>query len=174
MSSPAPTILTFPIPSSILCVEGDPTQWGLLERVITGLTDGEPVTLGVVTPLAGTLLLAPRRAGSFSLYPLPPAGGWVPCVKLPAPYLYLPSTTGLAAHSPGYMLAPGTSLETLQQDIMTAMRDGTLLPPVSATIDGHAGTVILNGAFLPFVVLVDAEPATQRDGEELPAAGAGD
>jgi hypothetical protein len=41
------------------------------------------------------------------------------------------------------------------------MRDGTLLT-VSATIDGSAGTVILNGAALPFVVLVDAEPATQR------------
>jgi hypothetical protein len=161
MSSPAPTIERFPIPGSILCVEGDPTQWGLSERSIAGLTDGEPVALGVVTPLEGALLLAPRRAGSLSVHPLPPAGGWVPCVKLPASYLYLPSTTGLATHSPGYMLAPGTNLETLQQDILTAMRDGTLLT-VSATIDGSAGTVILNGAALPFVVLVDAEPTTQR------------
>lgn len=145
-----------------MCVEGDPTEWGLREPFVTGLTDGEPVALGVVTPLTGTLLLAPRRAGSFSVQPLPPAGGWVPCVMLPASYLYLPSTTGLAAHSPGYMLGPGTSLETLQEEIMTAMRGGTLLT-VSATIGGAAGTVVLNGALLPFVVLVDAEPTTQRD-----------
>jgi hypothetical protein len=162
VSSTEPTIEHLPFPGSYLCVEGDPTQWGLAARDIAGLTAGEPVALEVITPLAGTLLLAPGRAGSLSVYPSPLLpGGWFPCVELPAPHLYLPSTTGVAAQSPGYMLAPGTNLETLQQDILTAMHDGTFLP-VSATIDGHAGTVLLNGAALPFVVLVAAEPTTQR------------
>ena len=157
MSSTAPTIERFPPPASILCVQGDPTQWGLSARVIAGLNDGDPLALGVITPLTGTLLLAPRRAGSLFFHPMPGETGWVPCVKLPAPYLYLPSTTGLAAHSPGYVLAPGTNLETLQEEIMTAMREGTTLT-VSASLGGSAGTAVLNGAELPFAVLADAEP----------------
>jgi hypothetical protein len=144
-----------------LCVEGDPTQWGLRERVITGLTDGGPLALHVVAPLAGTLLLAPRRAGSLFVRPLPGDTGWVPCVKLPDPYLYLPSTSGLAAHSPGYMLASGTNLQTLQADIMTAMREGTLLT-VSASLGELTGTVVLNGAELAFAVLADAELGTRH------------
>lgn len=162
MSSTEPTIVHKPIPGSYVRVEGDPTQWGLAGRDVAGLTAGGPVALEVITPLAGTLLLAPRRAGSLSAYPVPVLpGGWVPCVELPAPHLYLPCTTGVARQSPGYALAPGTNLQTLQQEILTAMADGALLP-VSAMIDGQAGTVLLNGAALPFVILADAEATTQR------------
>jgi len=163
MSSTGP-IEHFPLPTSSLQVEGDPTLWGLQEADTPAppwLTAGDPVALAVITPLQGTLLLAPRRAGSFLLYPLsppgiPPPGGWVPCIKLRSPYLYLPSTTGVAADSPGYMLAPGANLEQLLQDILAAMGTGDLLP-VSVSIGADRGTVMLNGAQLPFVVLAEAE-----------------
>jgi hypothetical protein len=161
MTSAGP-IEDFPLPASNLQIEGDPTLWGLHE---TGtptprwVTAGDPVALAVITPLEGTLLLAPRRAASFLLYPLPLLpGGWVPCIKLQSPYLYLPSTTGVAADSPGYRLAPGANLEQLQRDILAAMSTGDLLPVTVSIGTGH-GTVVLNGAQLPFVVLARAERA---------------
>ena len=64
----------------------------------------------------------------------------------------------MAAHSPGYMLTPpDTDLETLKQDILAAMRDGTFLT-VNISFAGTTGVVMLNGAELPFVVLAAAEP----------------
>ena len=104
MSTAVPTTEKFPLPKSFLCVEGDPTLWGLaVLDVAPSLAAHDPVALEVVSPLAGTLLLAPLRAGSIvvSTPRAGPAGGWVPCLKLQSPYLYLPSTTGVAAHSPG-------------------------------------------------------------------------
>ncbi|MGD0605766.1 MAG: hypothetical protein ABSA53_19490 [Streptosporangiaceae bacterium] len=157
----APTVEHFPLPVSYLLVEGDPTQWGLSERIMTGLTDGDPVALAVATPLAGTLLLAPRRAGSLFVQQVPGGlTGWVPCVKLPAPALYLPRPAGVAPHSPWYTLAAGTDLGALQEDILAAMRDGALIT-VSASLGGSDGTLVLNGAELPFAVLADAELTTQ-------------
>jgi hypothetical protein len=161
VSSTAPTIEHFPPPASYLLVEGDPTQWGLRERIMTGLTDGDPVALAVVTPLAGTLLLAPRRAGSLFVQPAPGAAtGWVPCVTLPAPALYLPRPAGVAPHSPWYTLAADTNLGALQETILAAMRAGALIT-VSASLGGSDGTLVLNGAELPFAVLAGAEQTTQ-------------
>lgn len=156
-----PTTKNFPVPKSILRVEGDPTAWQLDELEIgmaQQLASPDPVALQVVKPLAGILMLAPRHAGSFVLSPLPPAGGWVPCVKLQAPHLYLPSTTGVAAQSRGYILtSPDTDLDALQQAIMRAMHDGSLLT-VHVSISGTASVVVVNGAELPFAVLAEAEP----------------
>jgi hypothetical protein len=161
MSSTSSTIERFPLPASYVLVEGDPTEWGLRERIMTGLTDGDPVALAVVTPLAGTLLLAPRRAGSLFVQPVPVGPtGWVPCVKLPAPVLYLPRPTGVAPHSPWYTLAADTNLGDLQEDILAAMREGALIT-VSASLGGSDGTLVLNGAELPFAVLAGAELTTQ-------------
>jgi hypothetical protein len=161
MSTAVPTTEKFPLPQSFLRVEGDPTLWGLAELdVAPSLAAHDPVALEVVSPLAGTLLLAPLRAGSIvvSTPRAGPGGGWVPCVKLQSPYLYLPSTTGVAAHSPGYLLiAPDTDLETLKQDIMAAMREGTF-HTVNVSFAGTTGVAMLNGAELPFVVLAAAEP----------------
>jgi hypothetical protein len=162
MSSPDPVAEHLPPPNSFLLVEGDPTVWGMNETDVVSpswLTDGEPVELTVVTPLSGALLLAPRRAGSLVLYPDLPHGGWIPCTSLPSPYLYLPSTTGVAMQTPGYRLGPDTNINTLKQEILTAMRTGTLLK-VSVSIGPSVGTVLLNGAHLPFVVLADAELTT--------------
>jgi hypothetical protein len=161
MSSTVPTTEKFPLPQSFLRVDGDPTLWGLAELdVAPSLAAHDPVALEVVSPLAGTLLLAPLRAGHIAVSTprAGPGGGWVPCVKLKDPYLCLPSTTGVAAHSPGYMLAaPDTDLETLKEAILAAMRDGTFRT-VNVSFAGTTGVVLLNGAELPFVVLAAAEP----------------
>lgn len=162
MSSPDPGTEQLPPPTGFLLAGGDPTAWGLNEPDVVSppwLTGGEPVELTVVTPLSGTLLLAPRRAGSLVLYPSLPHGGWIPCVSLPSPCLYLPTTTGVALQTPGYRLGPNVNITTLKHEILTAMHAGTLLK-VSVTIGPIAGTVLLNGAHLPFVVLADAELTT--------------
>jgi hypothetical protein len=139
-------------------VEGDPTSWGLRDAAVAvapWLSANAPVPLAVTTPVSGTLLLAPKCAGSSVLRPLPPAHDWIPCEKLAAPYLYLPTTTGLAVQQWGYALAADTSLDALQQQILTAMTEGTQLP-VQVTIEGAPAIVVLSGASLPFVVLAEA------------------
>lgn len=159
MSTPPPTTGNVPVPRSSLRVQGDPTIWGLDENSIAvspRLTTDAPAALSIVKPVIGTLLLAPQLAESILLTPLPPAGGWVPCITLPSPYLYLPSPVGVAANSPGYMLAgPDTNLEAVQNAITTAMSGRTRLT-VNVTLDGTGSIVVINGAELPFVVLTTA------------------
>jgi hypothetical protein len=55
------------------------------------------------------------------------------------------------------LIAPDTDLETLKQDIMAAMREGTF-HTVNVSFGGTTGVAMLNGAELPFVVLAAAEP----------------
>lgn len=144
MTTPA-----YPAAKSILYIEGDPTGWGLRD-VAPEFPDWDstPTALPVVGPLGGTLLLSPVRVGSFAL--VPPPAGWVPAQKWAAPFLYLPSTTGLQA---GYPLAASNDgLPALQRDIMSAMRESTYLP-VQVGGAGGTGVIVLNGGVLPFVVL---------------------
>jgi len=164
MSSPTPaTTDQVPYPLSYLSVEGDPTNWGLEEiaaAVSSKLATDSPAVLSVVKPVVGTLLLAPRLAASLVLTPvLNPQGGWVPCIALAAPYLYLPSPAGVTANSPGYMLVGSdANLEAAQEAITAAMSNSTQLT-VNVTRDGTGSTVVINGAELQFVVLATA--ATQ-------------
>jgi len=160
MSSPtSATSDKAPFPLSYLSVEGDPTNWGLDEiaaAVSPKLAADAPAVLSVVKPVVGTLLLAPRLAASIVLTPVPPAGGWVPCVALAAPYLYLPSPAGVTASSPGYILAGSSAnLEAVQEAITAAMSDSTRLT-VDVTHNGTGSTVVINGAALRFAVLATA------------------
>jgi hypothetical protein len=158
MSSTDPVTLRFPLPRSILRMMGDPTPWSLdelAEQVAPKLLADDPVALAIVRPLAGTLLLGPRLAGGSALSPVPGETGWVPCVKLPSACLYLPSAAGWVAGSSGYELAGSdANLETLQQDLMAAMRAGAR-HTVSVSVDGIESTVVVNGAELPFLVLAE-------------------
>jgi predicted ester cyclase len=157
MNNPQPTV-NFPRATTSLPFAGDPTKWdvSLFEIVVT---PGAPVALPVCDPVAGTLLLAPTQAGSLPPPPVAdPYPGWVPCVMLPSPYLYLPSPAGVDAESPGYMLAdPDTDVEALQGRIMEAMSNRTELN-VSVTTERRTSTVVVNGAAEPFVVLAVARP----------------
>jgi hypothetical protein len=152
--------MSYPVPKSVLYIEGDATGWGL-----TGIEPGNPpagrtpVELAIMGPLVGTLILVPDRVGSFALIPPPLGDGWLPTQKMVTPYLYIPKATGLPSTSPVYMLAaPDDNLAALQSKITAAMTGGTTIS-VQITSPGGPGVVILNGALLPFAVLGKAEGA---------------
>lgn len=143
-----------------LLIEGDPTIWVPSEPIddVRLAQSDEPLKTAIVAPLAGTLLLSPRVAGSVVLFSQGPHGlipsGFVPGpVTLGASYLYLPSVTGLTLAAPGYPLTPGTDLAELTGKITKAMSQGAFC---TIAFDGGAvsGDLVLNGASLSFVALI--------------------
>jgi hypothetical protein len=144
--------------NSILHIEGDPTSWVLpgTEPVEPAWSkSADPVALKVAGPLAGTLLLSPRHAGSIVIVPPPPGGGWVPAEPLASARLYVPSTAGASAESTGYELAAGTNVDELQNSIIAAMQHGDVVTVPVSTISGD-GVVLLDGAVLSFAVVCAA------------------
>ena len=121
----------------------DPTIWWLAEQIQPSQLS-QP--LGVLTwyPIRGTLVLSPR-ASNVAIFTPPP-------VLVPNPLsgpggLYLPTATGPSAGHIGYQLA-GQDPATLAEQIQALMRSGQ-----SQTITLAAGgTLVLNGATLPFAV----------------------
>jgi hypothetical protein len=144
------------LPANYLKIQGDPTSWTLRAAPPQdGWNDG-PVAIDITGPVAGTLILSPARAGSFALTPEIWGNGWehgTP-IELASRYLYIPTTSGLTAASPGYPLAAQYDLPALRQSIMDAMTTGSTLPVNVDVLGG--GVVILNGAQLPFAVLAVA------------------
>ena len=159
-----------------------------------------PVVLPVVSPLQGRLVLSPRSAGTLSLLHSPWVGGPHPVGAPPtvggphpvgdepsgggphpvgepppsggSPAVYLPSVTAGNPGSPVNVLAPGTDLATVEQDIINAMSQSDCLtlqvvardivdatnvglPPVAlpASARSGSGQLVLNGAALAFAVL---------------------
>jgi hypothetical protein len=139
-----------------LKIQGDPTSWGLAAAPPQDGWSDTPVAIPIVTPVAGTLILSPARAGSFAVTLAIYANGWVHGgpIEVASHSLYIPTTSGLAAGSQGYPLATQYDLPTLQQSILDAMTTGSILPVV-VDADG-IGLVILNGAQLPFAVLAES------------------
>ena len=121
----------------------DPTIWWLAEQIQPSQLS-QP--LGVLTwyPIRGTLVLSPRAA-NVAIFTPPP-------VLVPNPLsgpggLYLPTATGPSAGHIGYQLA-GQDPAALAEQIQALMRSGQ-----SQTITlGAGGTLVLNGATLPFAV----------------------
>lgn len=138
-----------------LSIEGDPTTW-VLASTIDGsalASAGPPLVATTLHPLPGVLLVSGRAAGWLLL---DSAGGEshgpIPTDDVPAaPFLYLPTGSGLDPVSPGYRLAAGTDVARLQQGLAAAMTDGTFL-----TVDLQAGALVLNGAALPFAAIFRA------------------
>jgi len=155
MSDAAPK--PYPIPASILHIQGDPTAWGLKSLPPSNPEWGtDPIALDLIGPLTGTMLLSPTKVGSLALLPPPPGDGWVPASRAVRPYIYLPSAKGEPSASPGYWLAGSdTDLADLQQRILEAMRTGQT---ITVSIDAIGpGVVVLNGSELPFVVIGDVQ-----------------
>ena len=143
-------------PASVLKIQDDPTSWGLRDTSADNPDWREPVALELVAPVKGTLVLSPKRVGSFSLVRPDEHDGWMPAVESVFPHLYIPSATGLTTASSLYYLPADTNLEKLQKDIMTAMRGrGSFLTVPINVVAG--GNVVLNGAQLPFAVLGQGE-----------------
>ena len=143
----------------------DPTAWHLpaedYDTVAAGLGHpGAPMRIGVVAPLAGTLLLNPRAAGKVALTVTVQPVGWNPSgADWPEPLLYVSSATGPAQASPGYTLASGTDLAALEQEILTAMTEQTMVTvPLQEGAAGK-GVLALSGATLAYAVVCPPRPA---------------
>jgi hypothetical protein len=157
---------------NILRIAGDHASWILedaqIETVAQELSNtGRPVTLEVIAPLAGRLVLSAKSAASVALLGPPEGAGWTPGgAVLPRAHLYVPSGAGPTKAAPGYTLAPSTDLGQLERDISAAMHHGAFL--TVKIIEGiQDGLLMLNGAVLPFAVLCPPSPG------QVPAPGAG-
>jgi hypothetical protein len=133
---------------------------------------GDPPTVGGPHPVGDP----PAVGGPHPVGDEPSVGGPHPVGEPPAPggspAVYLPSVTGGNPGSPVNVLAPGTDLATVQQDIVDAMNQGTFLTlevvqrvivdatnvglsPVALQVSARSGNgqLVLNGAGLAFAVL---------------------
>ena len=121
----------------------DPTIWWLAEQIQPSQLS-QPLSVLTWYPIRGTLVLSPR-ASNVAIFTPPP-------VLVPNPLsgpggLYLPTATGPSAGHIGYQLA-GQDPAALAEQIQALMRSGQ-----SQTINlGAGGTLVLNGATLPFAV----------------------
>jgi hypothetical protein len=121
----------------------DPTIWWLAEQIQPSQLS-QPLSVLTWYPIRGTLVLSPRAA-NVAIFTPPP-------VLVPNPLtgpggLYLPTATGPSAGHIGYQLA-GQDPAALAEQIQALMRSGQ-----SQTITlGAGGTLVLNGATLPFAV----------------------
>ena len=117
----------------ILRIEGDPAAWILeasgYRAVAQDLSQASrPVVLPVVAPLQGRLVLSPRCAGSIAVLGPPggACGGSPATSSCPTALLYVPSVASRDAF-PGYALARNTDLGALEQEIVAAMSQGSVL-----------------------------------------------
>jgi hypothetical protein len=139
--------------------DGDPTFWSLnpgadsqpMADLLATSTD--PISVPVTEPLAGTMLISPRCAGSVAILDQMPIESWIPSgVKAPSAVLYVPTATGPTAEFPGYSLAGETNLGDLSQEIQGAMKTGGAITTPITTSKG-AGKLRIDGSALAFVVL---------------------
>jgi hypothetical protein len=146
-----------------ITVDRDPTIWTLQNPISDPAEitrSSAPLALGVRRPLSGILLLSVRAAAFVTLYPgslgsfSPTPTGWI-FDDLPQPglFLYLPSVSIPAATGPVLYQVAGTTQAGLQTTITTAMTSSQKVS-VSFEIAGSVGEVVVNGAALPFVVIV--------------------
>ena len=121
----------------------DPTIWWLAEQLQPSQLS-QPQGLLTWYPIRGILVLSPK-ASHVAIFTPPP-------VLVPNPLsgpggLYLPTATGPSAGHIGYQLA-GQDPAALATQIQALMHSGQ-----SQTIAlGGGGTLVLNGATLPFAV----------------------
>jgi hypothetical protein len=120
----------------------DPTVWWLTEPIQPSQLT-QPLTVQLYYPIWGILVLSPR-ASHVAIYSPPP-------VLVPEPVstaaLYLPTAAGVTAGDVGYDV-PNDPV-TLSQQIQALMHSGQTL---TLTLGGTGGTLVLNGATLPFAV----------------------
>ncbi|HEY6311752.1 MAG TPA: hypothetical protein VIY52_13245 [Streptosporangiaceae bacterium] len=139
----------------------DPTVWVLAASQDEVANATDPAAWQIVYPVEGRLVLSPRSAGSLVVLSAPPGGG----TGVGRPHgghptdIHLPSVTARTVSSHGYWLEErdlATDVEELERKILTAMADGTRL--TLPLISGTGGVLVLDGATLPFIVIVRAVP----------------
>ena len=152
-------------PQLVLQIGVDPIAWYLheadYEALAAQLSQGAgPVAVPVFGPLTGRLVLTPRSAGSVFLGPPGAGHGTHPSdVRFPgAPsLLYVPTGAAPSASTPGYWLPPDTDLANLEQQIVTAMTQGTVVS-VPLSVMGGSAVIVLSGASLSYAVLCRPKP----------------
>jgi len=143
-------------PGSFLQIAGDPTLWGLRDVVQHPDWTG-PVSLPIILPVEGTLVLSPTGVGGMALSYPDEHNGWMPAA-VAAPQLYIPTATGLTAGATGYPLAPpDNDAVALIEKLLTAMRDCSTVSVALGLVLG--GAVVINGAVLPFAVVMPVGPS---------------
>jgi hypothetical protein len=143
-----------------ILVDGDPTIWTLRDPISdpAEITESSaPLALGVIRPLNGILLLSAKAAAFVTLFPSPSTPqpmGWIfddhPVTSLF--FLYLPSVS-IPATGPVLYQPVATTLAELQEAITKAMTSSHRVA-VSFETAGSVGQVVVNGATLPFAVIV--------------------
>jgi hypothetical protein len=123
----------------------DPTTWWLTEPIQPGQLT-QPLIVLTWYPIRGTLVLSPK-ASHVAIFSPPP-------VLVPPPLsgpggLYLPTATGPSAGHIGYQLPASVDPAVLAEQIKTSMANGH---SQTVTLGGPGGTLVLNGATLPFAV----------------------
>ena len=135
--------------ASYIQIDGDPTEWWLVQPFDASQLTGEPLNLGLAGPLGGRLVLSGRSA-SVVVFDEPDAT--VPPILNPSVgAIYLPTAAGASAAHYGYGLTPSDAMESenLAGKIATAIGNGTRL---TVTLYG-GGTLVINGATLDFAVI---------------------
>jgi hypothetical protein len=145
--------------TSYIQIAGDPTKWWPEQPFNASLLAGQPVSVQIISPVTGFLVISSRAAGVavFELNQAAPAD-----LNLPAPGIYVPSATGLSAGHTGYDLPASVDLGTLAGQLATLMRDGG---SQTITLGGASsgGALVLNGATLSFAVLLQASAPEAGD-----------
>lgn len=152
-------------PQLILQIGVDPIAWYVHEADYESLAaqlsqSAGPVAVPVFGPLTGRLVLSPRSAGSVFLGPPGAGHGTHPSdVRFPgAPsLLFVPSAVPPSTSTPGYWLPPDTDLANLEQEIVTAMTQGTVVSVPVSTLGGPA-VIVLGGASLSYAVVCPPKP----------------
>jgi hypothetical protein len=126
-------------------IADDPTTWWLAEPIQPGQLT-QPLTVLTWYPIRGTLVLSPKASHVAIFSPAP--------VLVPPPLsgpggLYLPTATGPSAGHIGYELPGTVDPAALAEQIKTSMSNGH---SQTVTLGGTGGTLVLNGATLPFAV----------------------
>ena len=121
----------------------DPTIWWLTAPIQPSQLT-QPLTVLTWYPIRGILVLSPR-VSHVAIYSPPPV--LVPD-PLAGPSLYLPTAAGVSAGQIGYQLTGGDPA-VLANQIQALMHSGQ---SQTITLGGAGGTLVLNGATLPFAV----------------------
>lgn len=139
---------------SYIQIAGDPTMWWPDEQFSASQLTGQPVSIQIMSPVMGNLVISPRAAGVavFETNQAPPEP-----LNIHVPGIYVPTAAGLAVGHAGYQLPASPNLGNLISQITTLMSQGSRQ---SITLGGNAsgGTLVLNGATLSFAFVLFGSP----------------
>ena len=140
--------------TSYIEIAGDPTKWWPGQPFSASQLTGQPVSIQIVSPVSGVLVISPRAAG-VAVFETNQASPGLLGIQVPG--IYVPSAAGLAMGHAGYQLPASPNLENLTSQITTLLTEGSRQ---NITLGGSAsgGTLVLNGATLSFAVVFQGAP----------------